>query len=246
MLDAKMKYCRQMNRNTACPSNTSHFSGESIKKLFGLMSFYSVPRERPIFREGEKADHLYYIVDGSVKLIKSTEDGKDYTLFYYRPGDMIGEYSFSAQTQFGFMAVAHEDCHLGIIRKQELELLLWQDHDLSLEVLKWLADMHTCTQYKMRDILLYGKEGALASILIRMANSYGKYEASKIYLTEKFTNTEIANMIGTTRETVNRLLSQLKKRQIIDMEKGYLVITNLPELKKICHCEGCPKEICRL
>lgn len=239
--------CPHMKRQPAhFFSNTAHFSEDSLNKLINIMTHVHVGADTPIFLEGEKADKIYYILDGSVKLTKLSEDGKGYDLFYYRQGDLFGEYSFSAQTQFGFTAITQEPCKLGVISKQELELLLWQDHDLALEILKWLADMHTCTQFKIRDLLLYGKDGALASTLIRMANSYGRLEGTRIYMTKKFTNTELAQLIGATRETVNRLLSQLRKQDILDMEKGHLIILDLEQLKSICHCEGCPKEICRL
>ncbi|GAA0355290.1 Crp/Fnr family transcriptional regulator [Bacillus horti] len=232
--------------NGVSTSNTAHFSEKSLLKLKDIMTTVKMAADTPIFLEGEKADKLYYILSGSVKLTKPSADGRDYDLFYYREGDMLGEYSFSVQTQFGFTAIAQEACELGVISKHDLELLLWQDHDLALEILKWLADMHTCTQYKMRDLLLYGKDGALASTLIRMANSYGEEQGSKIVMTKKFTNTEIANLIGATRETVNRLLSHLRKEQIVDNAQGHLVILDMKRLQNICHCEGCPKEICRL
>lgn len=245
-MDMRSVCLASQDKAYAFRSNTAHFSKNSLEKITELMTHVRVAAGTPIFLEGEKADKIYYILAGSVRLTKSSEDGKCYDLFYYQQGDMLGEYSFSVQTQFGFTAVAQQETKLGVISKLELELLLWQDHDLALEMLKWLADMHTCTQFKMRDILLYGKDGALASTLIRMANSYGREESSTITMTKKFTHTEIANFIGATRETVNRLLSQFRKQEILTTENGYLVILDLPRLKDICHCEGCPKEICRL
>ncbi|MFP3490515.1 helix-turn-helix domain-containing protein, partial [Staphylococcus sp. SIMBA_130] len=81
--------------------------------------------------------------------------------------------------------------------------------------------------------------GALASTLIRIANTYGIEEGDTIRMTTKFTNTEIADLIGATRETVNRMLNQLKKDHIIAYENGTIMIKDLEQLKAICHCEGC-------
>ncbi|GAE35187.1 helix-turn-helix domain-containing protein [Halalkalibacter akibai] len=59
-------------------------------------------------------------------------------------------------------------------------------------------------------------------------------------------NGELGEYIGATRESVNRMLSDLRSKEILSQDKGYLIVRNLEELKQICHCENCPLEICRM
>ncbi|WP_231571063.1 Crp/Fnr family transcriptional regulator [Gordoniibacillus kamchatkensis] len=115
--------------------------------------------------------------------------------------------------------------------------------------MKWMSLQHRTTQSKFRDLMLFGKPGALASTLIRLCNSYGVATKDGIRIDAKLTNTELADFIGATRESVNRMLSDLKKDGIIDMSGGHLVVKSLAELKSICQCPSfpaCPREICRI
>lgn len=75
-----------------------------------------------------------------------------------------------------------------------------------IEFMKWMGRMQRLIHVKLRDILFFRKNGALASTLIRMSNSFGKVEGGQIIITEKFTNADIGCLIGATRETVNRMI----------------------------------------
>jgi CRP/FNR family transcriptional regulator len=113
--------------------------------------------------------------------------------------------------------------------------------------MKWMGLMQRTTQSKFRDLMLFGKTGALASTLIRLTNTCGeKSEDGSIKLAIKLTNTDLANMIGTTRESVNRLLSTYKEEGVISYEQGQIIIHDLLYLKSIVNCPNCPPEICRI
>ncbi|WP_229727430.1 helix-turn-helix domain-containing protein [Sporolactobacillus putidus] len=91
------------------------------------------------------------------------------------------------------------------------------------------------------------KNGALASTLIRMAHGYGRKEEDGIHYTIDLTNSDLAQLIGSTRETVNRMLQAWKNDGAIGYYHGSIVIRNLDYIKAICHCEDrCPMNICRL
>ncbi len=106
--------------------------------------------------------------------------------------------------------------------------------------------MHRVTQTKFRDLMMFGKPGALCSTLIRLCNSYGVQRDDGIYISSKQTHTDLAEMIGATRESVNRMLNDLKTRGVLSYEHQHLVIHDLNYLRDICHCENCPKDICRM
>ena len=79
--------------------------------------------------------------------------------------------------------------------------------------MKWMGIHHRITQTKFRDLMMYGKPGALTSTLIRLSNTYGQHQADDtILINKKITHTDLSNMIGATRESVNRMLSDLRKR----------------------------------
>lgn len=225
------------------------FSEEQFERISELMYPKRADEGSYLFWEGEPTGKLYYIRSGKVKLRKSTEDGKDFILSILQAGDMLCEPEDGMRAVHSFSAEVIENADIGVIQWKDLEILLYRHGDFAVRFMNWMALMHRVTESKFRDLLLFGKPGALASTLIRMANSYGIATADGIRISLKLTNAELADFIGTTRESVNRMLSGLKEEGTIDIRKGRIVILSLQALKNICHCPvcpSCPKEVCRI
>lgn len=203
-------------------------------------------QESRIFWEGDPNDNLYFLLDGTVKLTKLSEDGKSLTLHYFFPGDLFGEFDPKHQHTSALTAMAADECVIGVIQQSDLEVLLWQDGDLAIEFAQWQSHMQHYTQLKLRDLLFYGKNGALAAMLVRASNTYGIKRGNRVVISKKFTDSELANLIGSSRETVNRMLTSFKRDGMIKGEQGNIEILNLAGLKKLCHCEECSIGICRL
>lgn len=226
--------------------NTIQFSDDNFAKLDHIMNEKHFKANSRLFFEGDACDNLYFIKEGVVKITKVSDNGMDLTLHYFYPGDLFGEFNPNQDKYATFSAEAVNDCTIGTISQVDLENLLSRDGQLALEFSKWLSHMQWYIQLKLRDLLFHGKNGALASIIIRAANTYGISDGDKIHIAKRFTNNELANMISATRETVNRMLTKFKKEGLIEYGHGRITILNLEELKEVCHCEECPIGICRL
>ncbi|WP_409342478.1 Crp/Fnr family transcriptional regulator [Paenibacillus sp. MBLB4367] len=240
----------ETNCPTAQPNNpmgNSHcFSQEHLQKLFGAMQAAKVPAGTYLYWEGDAADKLYYVRSGRVKMTKANSEGKQFMMYMFQEGDFFGQLDPYFDSRQAFNALTVEDCWIGTIAKPELETLLWQQGELAVAFMKWMGLMHRMTQTKFRDMMLYGKPGALCSTLIRMANTFGARQGDDIFISEKLTNTDLAEYIGAARESVNRMLADLRKANVIEYENGYITIKNIDYLRNICHCDNCPTEICRL
>ena len=201
-----------------------------------------------LFQEGAKAEELFIILSGKIQISKVVPDGRELTLRMATVGDLIGELSLfcSAQPHLQHARVV-ESGEVAVINKHGLEKILSENHAAALEFMKWLSQQNRKTQTKFRDLLLHGKKGALYSTLIRLTNSYGiKNNNEGIVINVPLTNQELANFCGTSREVVNRLLSDLRKSKVVSIEKGIITIHNLNYLKKEIDCENCPIEICNI
>ena len=99
---------------------------------------------------------------------------------------------------------------------------------------------------KFRDLVLYGKKGAIYSTLIRFANSYGQQVDDGILISVPLTNQELANYSATARESLNRILSELRRQNVIDILDGRILIHDLEFLKREIQCENCGREICNI
>ncbi|TJY41187.1 Crp/Fnr family transcriptional regulator [Cohnella pontilimi] len=225
------------------------FSEEQFERLQELMYPKQAEAGSYLFWEGEPTGKLYYIKSGKVKLRKSTEEGKDFILSILQAGDLLCEPEDGMRAVHSFSAEVVENADIGVIQWKDLEILLYRHGEFAVRFMNWMALMHRVTDSKFRDLLLFGKPGALASTLIRLANTYGVAGPDGIRIRLKLTNSELADFIGTTRESVNRMLSGLRDEGTIDIRKGRIVILSLNALKQICHCPSCPacpKEVCRI
>lgn len=232
--------------NEPLEGTSRFFSADSFAKLQSIMYRKPIEKGSVLFWEGDPADKLYFVRRGRVRITKTSDSGRHITLYLLQRGDLFGQLDPFQDQVHTFNAEVLEDGEIGIIQVADLEVLLWQHGDLAIEFTKWMGLMHRMTQTKFRDLMLYGKSGALCSLLIRLCNSNGTLDKDGMKISLKINHTELADMIGATRECVNRMLSDLRKEDIVVMKDGHLVVKDLDHLRGICRCENCPKEICRM
>ncbi|WP_025683355.1 Crp/Fnr family transcriptional regulator [Paenibacillus maysiensis] len=226
--------------------NTSCFSETSFNRLQVMMKDRVMPESSHLFWEGDTADKLFYIKRGRVKVTKTTDEGKELILYMYQSGDLVGQADPFFGTKHSFSAEVLEDSDIGVVDHTDLELLICQHCDFAIDFMKWMGSHHRITQTKFRDLMMYGKPGALCSTLIRLCNTYGEPHGEHILIHKKITHTDLSNMIGATRESVNRMLSDLRKKNAVEYDNGMIVVKDLEMLQGVCHCELCPREICRI
>ncbi|WP_205516219.1 Crp/Fnr family transcriptional regulator [Paenibacillus sp. SYP-B3998] len=224
----------------------NYFSAENFNRLQSIMYAKQVNKGDFLFWEGDAADKLYFVQKGGVRSTKLSETGKNFILHLYQTGDLFGQVDPFHDSVHSVSAEVTEDSEIGVMLRKDLEVLLWQHGDLAIEFMKWMGLMHRMTETKLRDLMMFGKPGALCSLLIRLSNSYGKTQDGQIMIDYKINHTEMADMIGATRESVNRMLSDMKKANVVEIQNGHLFINDLSYLRDICHCENCPVDICRM
>ncbi|AGK52711.1 Crp/Fnr family transcriptional regulator [Bacillus sp. 1NLA3E] len=200
-----------------------------------------------LFQEDSFTNELYIVQSGLVQVSKVIPDGRELTLRMCSKGDLVGELAlFNSTQRYLLNGKVIEQGEVAVISKDQLEENLSKNHNLALEFIKWMSLQHQKTQTKFRDLILHGKKGAMYSTLIRLANTYGNKNSDGITINIPLTNQELANFCATSREVVNRLLSELRKNRIISVEKGLITIFDLNYLKGEIDCENCPIEICNI
>ncbi|MBT2614553.1 MULTISPECIES: Crp/Fnr family transcriptional regulator [unclassified Bacillus (in: firmicutes)] len=202
---------------------------------------------RYLFHENTPASDLYYIINGKVEVSKVVPDGRELTIRISSKNDLVGEtVLFSQNPKYMMNAKMMEDGTVAVISKEALEEKIASDSHLAVEMMTWLSAQNRKNQAKFRDMLLHGKKGAFYSTLIRLSNSYGTEAEDGKIINLPFTNQELANFCGTSREVVNRMLAQLRKNNVISIKKGRITILDFDYLKQEIDCENCPIEICTI
>ncbi|TYR99647.1 Crp/Fnr family transcriptional regulator [Rossellomorea vietnamensis] len=206
-----------------------------------------VAKGRYLFQEGATAKELYLVKSGKVQIGKVIPDGRELSLRICSTGDVIGELTlFCDESTYMLNAKVMEDSEVYILSKHLFEENLSNKPQLTVEWLKWVQLQSRKNQTKFRDLILHGKKGALYSTLIRLTNSYGKSVEEGILIDYPMTNQELANFCGTSREVVNRMLSDLRKEKIVSVEKNKIIVHHLDYLKKEIDCENCPINVCTI
>ncbi|WP_347550764.1 Crp/Fnr family transcriptional regulator [Pseudalkalibacillus hwajinpoensis] len=207
----------------------------------------SFQKDEAIYMDVMKADRLLLIQTGNVRLNKLTSEGRELTLQICKPGDLIGELAlYTGQLNFSANAWAIDNVSALYVKQTLLEKNLSSDALLATEFMKFMGENFRKNQSKFRDLLLHGKKGALYSTLIRLSNTYGINRDDSILIDLPLTNQELGNFCGLTRENVNRILSELKKADVVSVTESKITIHDLEFLRCVFHCEDCPITICRL
>ena len=219
-----------------------------------LRQFYEIPGKiihlhdgQYLFHEGEHAKYFYFVRSGKISILKYSGNGHMLSLRLAQKGSIIGELPlYEEQPTYIFNAVAQEPSEVYAIEFPVLHSYLEKRPSLAVGLLK-LIGMHMRKQHlKFRDLILYGKKGALYSTLIRMANSYGSETEKGILLSVPLTNQELASYSGMARESLNRMLGELRKSGVIEIAGNRLLIKDMDYLKREIHCEDCGREICNI
>ncbi len=225
----------------------TEFPSELSELLQTVHHIKKVEKGDFLYQEGSIANELFLVQSGIVQISKIIPDGRELTLRLCSAGDLIGELNlFYSSPKYLLSAKVIEEGKVAVIIKSQLEEKLAKNTDLALEYMKWMSQQFRKTQAKFRDLVLHGKKGALYSTLIRLSNSYGKKTTAGIMIDLSLTNQELANFCGTSREVVNRMLSDLRKSEIISIDKGIITIHDLEYLKAEIDCENCPIDICKV
>lgn len=200
-----------------------------------------------LFREGDAISGVFIIRSGKIRIEKVTPNGRELTLKICGPGQLVGEVTiFSEAPKYMLDARAIEDAVCLHISINDLEEALLLNGKLSVAFMKWMGIDQQKTQTKFRDLMLHGKKGALYSTLIRLSNSYGVENEKGILIDLVLTNQELANFCGMTREVVNRMLGDLKKKGILTINEGKILLHDIGYLKKETNCENCPIYLCKI
>jgi CRP/FNR family transcriptional regulator len=200
-----------------------------------------------LFQEGGAASEMFLILTGKIQISKMNAEGQELYLRLCSANEIVGELTlFTEDPKYIFNGRVIEDSIVAAINLESLEKALFQNSKLAYLYLKWMNDHIRRTMTKFRDLVLFGKKGALYSTLIRLSNSYGIQKENGIHISVPLTNQDLANFCGTAREIISRMLAILKKKGIISIKHKKIIIHDIEYLKRENECENCPITFCNL
>jgi CRP/FNR family transcriptional regulator len=183
-----------------------------------------------LFQEGGQSNGVYVLCTGQVKLFCTSKDGKTLILKIAMPGDVLGLGAVISGTSYEVTAETLQQTQIKSIRRDVFLAFLNKYAEVSLHTAKALSADYKSAFFDARRLALSGSAaGRLASVLLdwgKAAAACGKFE---MRFTMALTHEELANMVGSSRETVTRMLTRFKNEQLIQM-RGSSILILAPEL----------------
>ena len=191
----------------------------SQRKLFAKNEF--------IFKAGDSGRHVYFLQQGRVKICQPAQEGKDVILWFCFAGDMFG----MAEVARGGGRVVHaqacEASEVLVLSQVELTEYLKTHPAAALVIMQVLSDRLRALGDVVVNLINDDAQTRIIKLILRLATRYGVRVDQDIHLNVQLTHQEIADMVGTTRQTVTSVLSQLQRQGLMRLENRRIRIESM-------------------
>ena len=205
---------------------------DAVAALIADMETVTFPRGTTIFDEGEPGDRLYIIVDGKVKLARHAPDGRENLLSVMGPSDMFGELSIFDPGPRTSSAVCVTEVTAATMNSTMLKQWIDTHPEISQQLLRVLARRLRRTNASLADLIFTDVPGRVAKTLLQLANRFGMQEGGALRVNHDLTQEEIAQLVGASRETVNKALATFAHRGWIRLEGKSVLIVDTEHLAR--------------
>ncbi len=195
-----------------------------VRKIAHLCTEKWFPRGATIFQQGESADSLYVMKKGMVKLISVSDKGRETILHILKPDEVFGELLFSEEKR-PFTAVAIEDSRVTIISQESFVELLSTVPTVALSFIRLLSKRLATVERGLAEFSHTWSHHRLARVLLQLSKKYGKEVPAGTLINIRLTHEDLANLIGTSRETVTTQLSKLTRMGLLKREGRRFIVT---------------------
>ncbi|WP_428268794.1 Crp/Fnr family transcriptional regulator [Haliangium sp.] len=206
---------------------------EAMARLAERVSLREIRRRDVIYLPGDPGEALYFVNGGRVKISKVTRDGKALTLSYCGPSEIFGECCLVTGGPREEMAEAMENAMITEVERDDFENMLRQHPLLGYQMTRLLAKRRLDLENKLETLVFRDVTSKLAELLLQLADEYGVEDARGTLVALKITHQELANLIGSTRETVSLTLSQFKRQNLICTEGRKVIIADTESLRAL-------------
>ena len=195
----------------------SNLSIQEIAELETLGQERSVSKNSIVINEGDETDSLYIVLKGKAHALRSDESGRQFIVNRFGPFDYFGEMSIFDRSARCATVITREKCTLMVLPRKAFLEFAARHHEVYQNLIKALLEKLRRATQQIEELAFLDVYGRLARFLIENQNAEGVIE-------EKLTQQELADMVGSSRETVNRIFNELVGGGYIEKEKGRIVV----------------------
>ncbi len=186
-----------------------------------------------VVREGDPGDTFFLLVRGSVSVCRIAPDGRETILSILKEGDFFGEMSMFDSSLRSASIKTLTEVEVGAIRQVDFITLLDRNPRIGRSLVIALSERLRAANALIAATTSQDIRARLASLLLNLSDQFGERVDNGTRITLRLTNQEMANMIGTTRETVNRTLNRFWDDRLVDMRTAHVVIVEPDRLRAL-------------
>jgi CRP/FNR family cyclic AMP-dependent transcriptional regulator len=168
-----------------------------------------------------------------VRIYRTTEGGREFTLATVKAGTVFGEMALTAQQMQGAYAQAMEASELSIMRREDLERLILDKPEVGLQITYLLSERLRHYETRLEDITLKGVTARLASLLLQLLESEGVVASDRsLKIPTRYTHQHLGTMIGANREAVTRAFGHLQDEGIVELRRRLIYMSDAETLRR--------------
>ena len=205
-------------------------STEQYRELTGEVEVRELQRRQIVYLPGDPGDHVFFIQGGRIKCSKVSRDGKELTLTYVAAGEFFGELCVLDGKPREEMAEAMKNSICTALPRESIRKLLMNESQIAFRFIKVIGERRRAMETKIEHLVFRDVHAKLASLLLELGREYGKETEDGLTIDQKITHQEMANLIGSTRETISLTLAAFKRKELIELQGRTVVLTDLEGL----------------
>lgn len=210
----------------------SELNYDELSRLEAITSQHTYTKKQYIFMEGQPREAVYFIQSGTIKIFKVDINGSEQVINILQKGEMFPHIGFFDTTPYPATAEIIENAELFAIRIEDFDNLLIEQPAISLKVMKMMGQKIYTLQQRIQELISQDVHHRIVGSLIRLAEEVGQKRGNGIRIEMPITNQDFANMVGSTRETINRGFAYLKKERLLETDRHGILVYDLDRLKK--------------
>ena len=210
----------------------SDLSAKVLDELLSRMTKRSYQKNNMILMEDEFGDTFFIIASGSIKITRVSEDGREVILAMLGEGEFFGEMSLLDGETRSANAIAIEESDVLILKRHDFLLFLERFPRIAISLLTEMAGRIRKSDQQIESLSLSDAEHRIGITLIRMAEELGTIRQGKVEISNLPYQQDIANMAGTSRETVSRMIKILEDKGFIKRSGHSLSILDYSQFKR--------------
>lgn len=207
-------------------------SEQELERVEEIAISRFVSKRSAIFTEGSEKEAVYFIQDGLVKTYKTDENGHEQIVSLLRTGDMFPHTGLFNPNPYPATAETIVDTHLLAIPVRSFERLVMNTPSIAIKMMRVMGDKIKELQDRLQVLTGQDVKHRALFFLLQLAEQHGDPQKNNITIHLPITHQEFANAIGTTRETINRLLNQFAKEKLLKVDRNRIVIMDWEALKR--------------